>query len=779
VKQVRKGTYTRKSSRLGKIKRSLHTRYVWWKGLSRKQKIATIALPILAVLILIPILTYVYYARDISDQERLMNRNNTGVVFLDKNDKTFYSIGRSKQQDLVPLKSISKDAQHALIASEDKDFYRHGGFSILSIARALITNLSHGDLTAYGGSTLTQQLAKNTLLSSNKTFLRKYQELAVSIAIEQQYSKDEILAMYLNSVYFGENAFGIQDAANVYFGKKPADLDLAQSAMLVGLLPAPNAYSPISGNEEYARERQVEVLSRMLQNGYITKEQQQKALAEKLTYKKQSSEPNIAPHFVEMVLGELSDKYGYEQVMRSGYQVKTTLDTATQKSLNANLQANMPYIEANNGSNASGIAIDPKTGHILALVGSADYNNQKWGKVNMVTTARQPGSTFKAIYYAGALAEGTITPATVLHDQPINLDGWQPQNADRTFRGDVTARQAINLSLNIPSIEVMQKYGIDKSIKQAKSLGITALDPDRDYGLPLAIGSGEIPLLQMTNAYAALADKGNVHDTSTILSVKDKFNKQIYKAPVPKSTRGISEAGSFLISNILSDNAAKAPIFGDSLVVPGHTTAVKTGTTDENRDALTIGYTPTLAIGVWVGNNDNQVMYNGGSGMAGPIWRGTMSDMLANQPDQPFEKPASVVSRSTCFSNHGLATNDITNGTYDEYYLSSALPSVRCTPEEPMISVCEIDTGEIKKIKESDFDSKTYSKNTKDCKKPEDKADKTIEVCDLSTGEVVTIKESEYDDTKYSKDTTNCTATNDGTTTDPGTNDQPVTPPPQ
>ncbi len=767
MKQVRNGKYTRKLSRTNRIKRNLHRRYKWWKGLSRKKKVAVIAAPILAILILIPIGTYLYYARDISDQERLMNRNNTGVVFLDKNDKTFYSIGRSKQQDLVPLSGISRDAQHALVASEDKEFYNHGGFSILSIMRALATNLSHGDLTAYGGSTLTQQLAKNTLLSSNKTFLRKYQELAVSIAIEQQYSKDEILDMYLNSVYFGENAFGIKDAAKVYFDKKPSELTLAESAMLVGLLPAPNAYSPISGNEEYARERQVEVLSRMVDNGYITKAEQDKALAEKLTYAKQSNEPNIAPHFVEMVLNELSDKYGYEEVMRSGYQVKTTLDTATQKSLNANLQANMPYIQANSGTNASGVAIDPKTGHILALVGSADYNNKKWGKVNMVTTARQPGSTFKAIYYGGALAEGVITPATVLKDEPINLNGWQPQNADRSFRGDVTARQAINLSLNIPSIKVMEKYGIEKSIQQAKDLGITALDSNRDYGLPLAIGSGEVPLLQMTNAYAAFANQGQLHDTSMILSINDKYNKQIFKAPAPKATQGISQAGAFLISDILSDNSAKAPIFGDSLVVPGHTAAVKTGTTDENRDALTIGYTPSLAIGVWVGNNDNAIMYNGGSGMAGPIWRGTMSDMLANKSDEQFPKPVNVVQRSTCYSNHGLATNTITDGTYDEFYLSSALPSVSCTPQKPMIEVCVIETGEVKKIQESDFDSKTYSRNIKNCKKPEEKT-KMIEVCDLATGEVITIDERDYDETKYSQDTQNCAppdTTNGGPTT--------------
>lgn len=743
MKHVRNGKYTKQPTRFTRAKAWTRRRWLWFKGLSKPKKVLIISAPILAVLIIIPIVTYMYYAHDISDQERLMNRNNTGVVLLDNDGEAFYSVGRAEHRNLVPLDEISDDMKNALIASEDKNFYEHSGFSVAGYARALFTGVG-------GGSTITMQLAKNTLLSSKQTYLRKYQELFISIAIERQYTKDEILEMYLNSVFYGENTFGIEEAARVYFDTTPAKLTLAQSSMLVGLLPAPSAYSPISGDAEYAKERQSIVLGLMVDQGYITEEQKTAAENEKLVYSGRATEAGIAPHFAEMVIQELSDEYGYEAVMRSGYQVTTTLDTKAQKSLNANLQANMSYIRANSGSNASGVAIDPKTGHILALVGSADYSNDEWGNVNMVTTARQPGSTFKSIYYAGALAEGVITPATVLHDEAINLDGWQPQNADRKFRGDVTVRSAINQSLNIPSIEVMQKYGIDESIAQAQSLGITALDPDRDYGLPLAIGSGEVPLLQMTNAYAAFANQGQVFETTAIQSISDKFNKTIYKEPTPQSTQGISQAGAFLISDILSDNAARAPIFGSSLTVSGHTAAVKTGTTDENRDAWTIGYTPSLAIGVWVGNNDNSIMYNGGSGMAGPIWRGTMSDMLDGQDDEQFAKPNSVVERSTCYSNYGLATNAVTNGTFDEYYLSSALPTTTCTPEEPKISVCDLSTGEVVSILEADYDNKKYSKNTKKCEPP------TQEVCDLSTGEIITIDTDEFDEDKYSTDTENC-----------------------
>lgn len=743
MKQVRKGKYTKQKSRFARVKAWSHRRWLWFKKLSLFKKILVVAAPFIALLIIIPIVTYLYYAHDISDQERLMNRNNTGVVLLDKEGEAFYSVGRAEHRNLVPLDEISDHMKNALIASEDKNFYEHGGFSIVGYARAFITGVG-------GGSTLTQQLAKNTLLSSKHSYLRKYQELFISIAIERQYTKDEILDMYLNSVFYGENTFGIEEAAEVYFDTTPAELTLAQSSMLVGLLPAPSVYSPISGDEELAKQRQSIVLGLMVEQGYITEDEKTAAESEKLVYSGRATEVGIAPHFAEMVIQELSDEYGYEAVMRSGYQVTTTLDTKTQKSLNANLQANMSYIEANSGSNASGVAIDPKSGHILALVGSADYNNTEWGKVNMVTTARQPASTFKTIYYAGALAEGVITPATVLHDEPINIGGWQPQNADRKFRGDVTVRSAISQSLNIPSIEVMQKFGVDKAIKQAQDLGITALDPSRDYGLPLAIGSGEVPLLQMANAYAALANQGQVYKTSMVQSIRDKFGEQIYTEPTQQSTQGVSQAGAFLISDILSDYSARATVFGSSLSVNGHTAAVKTGTTDENRDALTIGYTPSLAIGVWVGNNDNSIMYNGGSGMAGPIWRGTMNEMLDGTPDEQFPKPNNIVQRSTCYSNYGLATNSITNGTFDEYYLSSALPTETCTPEEPKISVCDLETGEVISIAESDYDKKKHSKNTKKCEPP------TEEVCNILTGEIVTIDPEDFDDDIHSRNTEDC-----------------------
>lgn len=677
-KYVRRGRYTKQLSSLQRVKYAATRRWRWFRALSWWKKTLLIATPVLAFLIITPIATYAYYAHDISNPERLMNRNNTGIVLTDIHGKVFYSSGRAEHRDLVPLSQINDTMEHALIASEDKDFYKHGGFSAGSILRALYDDVLSHDLTGYGGSTLTQQLAKNTLLSNNQTFLRKYQELAISIAIERQYSKDQILDMYLNSVYFGENSFGIEDAAKTYFNETPAQLDLAQSAMLVGVLPAPSAYSPISGNATYAKERQTTVLSRMVTNGYITDAQKQAALAEQLTYAPvKSAIDNSAPHYTEMVLQELYDKYGEEQVKRSGEQVTTTLDLSIQNELLDNVNNQMPYIHRLGGTNASAIVIDPNSGEIRGLVGSADWDNPDWGKVNMTTSKRQPGSSFKPIYYSKALAKGVITPATILHDVPTDFGGgYRPLDADKRFRGDVTVRTALNESLNIPSVEVMQKFGVNNAIQAAKDLGITTVNTNTDYGLSLALGTAEIPLEQMANAYAAFANGGEQYPTTTIHSIEDKYGKTIYTNK-PKAKQAISPQGAFLISDILSDNKARAPIFGSSLSVPGKKVAVKTGTTEDGRDAWTIGYTPDYVVGTWVGNNDNTPMLSGGSDMAGPIWRHTMIQLTANTTPS-FPVPGGIAQRNVCYGTENIAPRAGSN-TFSEYFLASSIPSGICS----------------------------------------------------------------------------------------------------
>lgn len=746
-----KRTPVRKRAKMhGPLARPLN----WFMGLSRKQKIMVIAAPILLFLILTPIITYLLLANDIKDPERLMNRNNTGIVLQDVNGKAFYSVGRAEHRNNVPLNQISQPMQHALIASEDKDFYKHGGFNLFSIIRALVTRTG-------GGSTLTQQLVKNTLLSDEHSYLRKYQELFMAIAVEQNYTKDQILEMYLNSVYFGENAFGVEDAAKAYFNTTADKLDVAQSAMLVGVLPAPSAYSPISGSAEYAKERQTTVLTRMVNNNYITNEEKTAALSEELAYGSGGTNDNtVAPHFAEMVINQLSKKYGYETVMRSGYQVKTTLDLSAQTSLQDSVNAGMKHVNAMNGSNAAGLVLDPTNGEVRALVGSADYNNEKWGKVNMVTTARQPGSSFKPIYYSYALADGVITPATVLDDKVIDFGGgYTPRDADRseTSRGQVTVRQALDWSLNIPSVHVMQSYTITKSMTAAKNLGITTLDDNKNYGLSLALGSAEVPLQQMTHAYAAFANQGQQYDMQLIQRIDNKFGKEIFKVE-HSSKQVISKEGAYLTSNILSDNTTRSRIFGSSLTVRGHTVAVKTGTTNDNRDAWTIGYNPQYVVGVWVGNNDNTVMASGGSDMAGPIWRNTMTKLLSGKQNVAFTAPSSIVQKAVCTGTGGLAQKAGAN-TYNEYFMSGALPTANCNVQPTTISVCDTTTGKITTIDEDDFDSTTQSRDTSDCKAP------TVSVCDTTTGQVVSIDRNDATNSQYSSDTTNCKKKNDPTTT--------------
>lgn len=680
---VRQGKYTKRVTPVQQAKRGGRRGFRWFKELSWKKRLLYFGSPIVAFLVLLPLATYAYFARDIADQERLMNRNNTGVVLYASDGKTeIYTLGRAKHRELIGLDKISDSTEKALIASEDKNFYEHGGFSVVSMVGALYANAITGGKN-YGGSTLTQQLAKNTLLSNQKSYLRKFQELSVSIAIERTYSKDEILAMYLNSAFFGGNVFGIEDAAKTYFNKSSADLTLAESAMLIGILPAPNAYSPLYGEMKYALERQNTVLERMVDNGTITEAEKKAALAQALPLQPATSlaDESKAPHFTEMVMSELYEKYGEQTVARSGYRVTTTLDMNVQNQLQGAIDRNMGTIVNNGGSNASAVAIDPATGQIRGLIGSYKWDNEQFGKVNMVTTPRQPGSSFKPIYYAQALADGVITPATILEDKRTDFGGYTPMNADRRFRGNVSVRNSLAWSLNIPSVKIMQKLGVENALATAKRMGISTLDNGTDYGLALALGTGEASLMEMTNAYAGFANEGEQYSTTLIKDIQSKFGDKVFKAEeTPK--RVISEQGAYLISNILSDNNARQAVFGNSLTVYDAKTrqvkkvAVKTGTTDDSRDAWTIGYTPQLAIGVWVGNNDNEPMSNGGSIMAGPIFTRAMGSILAGVPTD-FPMVPGVVEKQVC-SNGALADASVKGKTTTEYFLATALPTANC-----------------------------------------------------------------------------------------------------
>lgn len=657
--------------------------------MSRKKQLLILASLIVGTLILTAVLTIVIFAASLSSKESIMNRNKTGLILLDRNNKELYRFYNAHSDTYVPLGDIAQVAREAVIAAEDSGFYEHPGFSIGGIANAIYENIRPGG-NDRGGSTLTQQLAKNALLSEDRNVLRKYQELILSLEIERRYTKEEILEMYLNSAYFGEGAFGIEDAARAYFNKAAKELSIAEASMLAGLLPAPSAYSPISGNREYATQRQNYVLGRMQEEGYITETESTAALAQQLTYNPQNPDSGLkAPHFALMVKEELEERYGEETIARSGYRVTTTLNLDWQQKAEGALGSQLDRLAASRASNGSVVAVDPKTGEVLVLVGSRDWNNQEFGKVNMAIAPRQPGSSFKPLVYAAGIENRIFTAATILPDRPKDFGGYRPQNYDGGYRGDVSIRRALANSLNIPAVEALQRIGISEVITTAQELGITTLtEGPQGYGPSLALGTGAVRLTELTNAYATLADNGTRHDMRTVLSIEDKNSRIIHRS-TPSERSAISSATAYIISSILSDNNARAEVFGSSLTLADRRpAAVKTGTTDDYRDALTVGYTPGLAVGVWIGNNDNTPMSAvAGSVGSAPIWRQLMQELLAGQPHQEFVRPVGVVAQQVCFGTGAIAETPGSN-TYTEYFRAGNVPVERCNaaqqaPEQP------------------------------------------------------------------------------------------------
>jgi len=644
------------------------------------KKIFVVAWPTALLLIFIAVVTTISFAGALGSKEALMNKNSTGVSLLDRTGKVFYEFNNAHTDSYVQLKDISDSAKKAVISSEDKNFYKHQGFSVPGIANAIYQNVVRAG-GGGGGSTLTQQLVKNALLSQERSIFRKYQELILSIEVERRYSKDEILEMYLNSVYFGEGTFGIEDAAKTYFGKSAKDLDTAEASMLIGLLPAPSVYSPISGDPVKAKQRQKYVLGRMHEDGNLTAEQVTAAYDKQLAYAdpKQNDTPD-APHFALMVKAWLEDKYGEEKVARSGYKVTTTLDLSMQSKAETAVKQQVNRLATSKVTNGSAVVIDPKSGEVLALVGSADWNNQTNGKVNMATATRQPGSSFKPFVYGTGIQDRELTAATIFSDTAKDFGGgYKPRDYDGRYRGDVTLRRALSNSLNIPAVEAMQKVGINNVIQNAKKAGLTTLDKTADtYGLPLALGSGQARLTEMTNAYAAFANAGKKSDMQLVMSIVNKNKEKIYQEKVTTS-QVWSEGTAYIISSILSDNAARSETFGSSLTVSNsRPVAVKTGTTEDYRDAWTIGYTPSLAIGVWIGNNDNSPMSAvAGSSGSGPIWLSLMRQILGSSPVEKFNQPSTVTSRDVCKSDGALAQSKGDN-TYTEYFLTGTLPTATC-----------------------------------------------------------------------------------------------------
>lgn len=656
----------------------------------------TLAAGIFLILFLtfIPVFTYFYFAQDLTDKETLMNRNDAGVVLTDRDDRPFYTFHEGKYKTFAPLPQIAPVMQQAVIAAEDRDFYNHPGFSIKAIVRSLYDDITTRNFS-YGGSTLTQQLVKNSLLNPRKHILRKYQELVLAYEVERRFSKEEILEMYLNSVYFGEGTFGVEEASRRYFNKSAKDLNLAEASLLAGILPAPSRLSPFRNNLQETKNRQNYVLRNMAKQNFITSDKAKSAASEKLNFQQTPEiNNNEAIHFALMVQDELIKRYGEETLARSGFTVKTTLNMAYQRYAEGVVKKRVAELAPNRVSNGAAVVIDSKNGEVLALVGSADWQDENFGKVNVAANLRQPGSSFKPIIYALAFEERIITPATILQDRATTFPGnYKPRDYDDKFRGPVTARRALANSLNVPAVEVMNKVGVAQALEMAHRLGITSLEDPSRYGLSLVLGAGEVKLLDLTSAYTVFANQGLKNPTTLILKIENKRREAIFSyTPNPQPV--LSPETAFLISSILSDNNARAEIFGNALTI-SRPAAVKTGTTEKYRDALTIGYTPSLTAGIWVGNNNGRSMDNiAGSLGAAPIWKDLMEKFLADTPIEQFNPPPSGdVSVYSCQGQREVKVekkdekNDkkVTvetkreNYTFREYFIEGTAPK-NCAP---------------------------------------------------------------------------------------------------
>ncbi|MEP7198840.1 MAG: penicillin-binding protein 1C [Chloroflexota bacterium] len=648
---------------------------------------------LLAALALLGI-AYFALAADLPSPDALMTRASPDATKIyDRNGRLLYEVldPRAGRRTRVALAELPTHFRQAVLAVEDANFYQHPGVDAVGVARALWQAASEERVVS-GGSTITQQLARALLLSDeerdSRSLTRKLREMILALRLTQAYEKNTILEMYLNEVYFGQLAYGAEAAARAYFGKPTRELDLAESALLAGLIQSPAAYNPLV-HLDAARERQRVVLGLMVKDGFVSEGEAELARGEELHFASATmgaelnSAPNLAqmraPHFVVYVRNLLEAEYGAEMVNRGGLRVVTTLDLDLQERAEEIIRNRLAELARRtregsapdyNAHDAALVAIEPTTGEILAMVGSANYDDASIdGAVNVALANRQPGSAIKPLTYAAAFAQG-FTPATVIADVPTTFttkegEPYAPQNYDRTWHGPISLRQALATSSNMVAVKVLDRVGLDALIATAKSLGITTFDDNERFGLSLTLGGGEVQLLELTAAYAAFANEGRRVVPQAILTVNSE-QSTVNSArvttdcsPLTVHCSLVTPQVAYLITHILSDDAARIPAFGeDSVLKLSHPAAAKTGTTTDFRDNWTIGYTPDLAVGVWVGNANNAPMVKvSGITGAGPIWHDFMEAALAGRPARNFARPDGLVAVEICETSGLLATD--------------------------------------------------------------------------------------------------------------------------
>ena len=648
-------------------------------------KIARLAFFSLIGFFIFAFIAFFWFSRDLPTPGKLSASNfSQSTRIFDRNGILLYDIYRDENRTYITLDQIPKKLQEATIAIEDKDFYQNQGFSIIGYLRAF-RNAILSRRIAGGGSTLTQQLVKNTLLSSEQTVARKIKEFILAIQVDRKYTKNQILELYLNATPYGGTTVGVEAAAERYFGKKAKDLDLTESVILAGLPQRPSYFSPYGQNQKAYIERSKQVLRRMQEDNYITRKQELDTI-KKLSSVEFLKETHAikAPHFSFYIKDLLIKKFGENVVEQGGLQVTTTLDYKLEAKAEEIVREEVKNAKGLKVGNGASVVLDAKSGEILSMVGSRDFFED--GQFNVITQAlRQPGSSIKPIAYATALERG-YTGASLIMDtktifpNPGEAKDYEPTNYDGKFHGPLQLRFALGSSINIPAVKLLSLIGVKNMLETAYSMGISTFAPTNEnvnrFGLSLTLGGGEVKPLDLAAAYTAFANKGLSSNPIAILKVTDPKGKVLFEQKEANRKQALSPEVAFIISHILSDNNARLITFGVNsyLNVSGKSIAVKTGTTDDKRDNWTIGWTPSVLVATWVGNNDNSPMGNVASGVTGaaPIWRRIIMEALRNKAQEDFVKPDSVVAVTVDSLGGGLPVDG--QPTRSEYFIKGTEP---------------------------------------------------------------------------------------------------------
>jgi 1A family penicillin-binding protein len=662
----------------------------------------------LTIFLMILVSTGIFYwliIKDLPNPKELVTRKQILTTKIySRDEELLYKIYRNQSRSLITYDQIPDNLIKATVAVEDRDFWKHPGFSVRGIIRAFKANLE-SDLIQ-GGSTITQQLVKNALLSSDRTWERKLKELVLAIETELILSKEEILTMYFNEIPYGGVAYGIIEAAENYFGKSVDELTLSESAMLAGIPQAATKNSPWGAHPEYAVYRQRHTLDRMAEDGYISSEEAEKAKKERIVIKPPETYIK-APHFVMYVKDLLVEKYGTRMVEEGGLSVITSIDLDTQDMAEEAVKEELEKLVGMNVTNGSVLVSKPSTGEILAMVGSRNYfDTEHDGNVNLTTALRQPGSSIKPVTYSLAFSNG-MSPSTMIVDEAVSYpDGpgrwYKPVNYDNQFHGNVSLRTALGSSYNIPAVKLLDKLGVDNLLNFAKKMGITSWTDRNRFGLSLTLGGGEVHMTDMAVAYGVFANSGLKVDLHPILQVKDSngdildefyCNKSSSFLEDSKKDRVfcqpevvISPVTAYQINDVLADFNARIPGFGPNrmLQIDDYKVAVKTGTTNDKRDNWTIGYTPENVVVVWVGNNNNTPMSAVASGITGatPIWHYVTRSLLEGKDEiKEFAPPKGLKAVEICADN-GLLPCASCKQIRTEYFIPGTEPRYHCVDEE-------------------------------------------------------------------------------------------------